>query len=75
MPCSHNRLLGQKYFGRANVRLLGQRSKPTFRKNAEHYVAYNAVYVIYHDTISCMYQHIQAKMLQSCVISEQTAII
>ena len=52
-----------------------QRSKPTFRKNAEHYVAYNAVYVIYYDTISCMYQHIQAKMLQSCVISEQTAII
>ena len=44
------------------------RSKPIFRKNAEHYVAYNALYVMYHDTISCMYQHIQfqAKMcLQS----------
>ena len=30
-----------------------QRSKPIFRENAEHYVAYNALYVIYHDTISC----------------------
>ena len=30
-----------------------QRSKPIFRKTAEHYVAYNELYVIYHDTISC----------------------
>ena len=30
-----------------------QRSKPIFRKTAEHYVAYNALHVIYHDTISC----------------------
>ena len=36
-----------------------QRLKPTFRKNAEHYVA---LCVIYHDIISCMYQHNQAKM-------------
>ncbi len=50
-----------------------QRSKPAFRKNAEHYVAYNALHVIYHDTIRQL-QHIQAKM-QICVISEQTAII
>ena len=47
-----------------------QRSKPLFRKNAEHYVAYNALHLIYRDTL----QHIQAKM-QMCVISEQTAII
>ena len=40
-----------------------QGSKPTFRKNAEHYVAYNALHVIHHDTTSCMYEHIiQAKM-------------
>ena len=67
-----------------------QRSKPIFRKNAEHYIAYNALHVIYHDTISCniyiyiyiyiIYSHdivldnIQAKM-QICLISEQTAII
>ena len=30
-----------------------QRSKLTLRKNAEHYVAYNALHVIYHDIISC----------------------
>ena len=32
-------------------------------------------YVIYHDTIRCMHQHIQAKMHQICVITEQIAII
>ena len=43
-------------------------------KNTEHYVAYNALCVS--STISCMYQHIQAKMHQIiCVFSEQTAII
>ena len=47
-----------------------QCSNPTFRKNAEHYIAYSALNVI-----SCMYQHIQAKIHQMCVISEQTAII
>ena len=52
-----------------------QCSNPTFRKNAEHYIAYSALNVIYLDTISCMYQHIQAKIHQMCVISEQTAII
>ena len=48
-----------------------QRSKPIFRKTAEHYVAYNALHVIYHDTISCNI----FKLMQICVISEQTAII
>ena len=38
MPVSHKQVLGQK---------------PTFRNNAEHYVVYNALHVIYHDTISC----------------------
>ena len=52
-----------------------QCSKPTIRKNTEYYEAYSALNVIYHDTISCTYQHIQAKMHQMCVISEQTAII
>ena len=50
-----------------------QCSKPTFWKNTEYYVAYSALDAIYHDTISCTYQHIQAKMHQ--IISEQTAII
>ena len=68
MPGSHNRLLGQKCFRGTNVR--NQHLERT------HYVAYNALCVIYyHDTISCMYQHIQAKMHQICVFSEQTAII
>ena len=71
MPGSHNRLWGRN----VSAVLHNQCSKPTFRKNAEHYVAYSALNVIYHDTISCMYQHIQAKMHQMCVISEQTAII
>ena len=67
MPGSHNLLPGQI-------------SPPepmfeTLRQNAEHYVACSALNVIYYDTISCMYQHIQAKMHQMCVISEQTAII
>ena len=44
-----------------------QRSKPTFRKNAEHYLAYNALHVIYHDTISCNIV-LKAKM-QKCVYS------
>ena len=53
-----------------------QCSKPTLiLENAEYYVAYSALNAIYHDTISCTYQHIQAKMHQMCVISEQTAII
>ena len=52
-----------------------QCSKPTFRKKAERYVAYNALCVIDHDTISCMYRHIQAKLHQICVFSEQTGII
>ena len=68
MPGSHNRL-GAEMFPR------NQCSKPKFRKTAEHYVAYSALNVIHHDTISCMYQHILAKMQQMCVISEQTAII
>ena len=70
MPGSH--IFGAEMFPR------NQCSKPTFRKSAEHYVAYSALNVMYHDTISCMYQHnifIQAKMHQMCVISEQTAII
>ena len=46
-----------------------QRSKPTFRKNTEHYVAYNALYVMIL-LVVCI-NHIQAKI---CVISEQTAI-
>ena len=36
-----------------------------------HYVAYNALHVIYHDTISCNI----FKLRCLCVISEQTAII
>ena len=47
MPVSHKRVLAEEMFPP------NQRSKPTFRKNAEHYVAYNALHVIYHDTISC----------------------
>ena len=58
-PC--NAWFIQPTFGE-EMFLPNQRSKPTFRKNAEHYVAYNALYVIYLDTISCMYQHIQAEM-------------
>ena len=61
MPGSHNLLSGQKCFRGTNT--------------CEHYVAYSALNVIYYDTISCMYQHMQAKMHQMCVISEQIAII
>ena len=68
-PC--NACLTQPCFG-AEMCPPNQRSKPIFRKNAEHYVAYNALHVIYRDIISL--QHIQAKM-QICVISEQSAII
>ena len=70
MPGSHNRLLGQKCFRGTNVR-----NKNLERSTAVHYVAYSALNVIHHDTISCMYQHILAKMHQMCVISEQSAII
>ena len=48
-----------------------QRSKPTFRKNTEHYVTYNALHVIYHDTIS--FNIVKIRCI--CVISEQTAIM
>ena len=68
MPGSHNRLLGQKCFHGTNVRT-------QHLENAEHYIAYSALNAIYLDTISCMYQHIQTKIHQMCVISEQTAII
>ena len=47
-----------------------QRSKPIFRKTAEHYVVYNALHAI----MILQLQHIQAKM-KICVISEQTAAI
>ena len=40
MPVSH------MVFG-AEMFLPNQRPKPTFRKKAEHYVAYNALHVIY----------------------------
>ena len=69
MPGSHNLLSGQKCFRGTNVR------NQHLRQNAEHYIAYSALNVIYYDTISCIYQHIQAKMQQMCVITEQTAII
>ena len=49
-PC--NACLTQPSFG-AEMFPPNQRSKPIFRKNAEHYVAYNALHAIYHDTISC----------------------
>ena len=62
MPGSHLPTFGAEMFPR------NQCSKPTFRKSAEHYVAYSALNVIYHDTISFMYQHIQAKMHQMCVL-------
>ena len=64
---SHNRLLGQKCFHGTNVRT--QHLERTLST-----IAYSALNVIYLDTISCMYQHIQAKIHQMCVISEQTAI-
>ena len=48
-PC--NACLTQPSFG-AEMFPPNQRSKLIFRKNAEHYVAYNALHAIYHDTIS-----------------------
>ena len=42
-----------------------QRSKSIFRKNAEHYVAYNELHVIYHDTISCNILKLRCKCVQS----------
>ena len=49
-PC--NACLTQPSFG-AEMFPPNQRSKAIFRKNAEHYIAYNALHAIYHDTISC----------------------
>ena len=43
-----------------------QRSKPIFRKNAEHYVAYNTFHVIYHDTISCNIFKLDANWSNQC---------
>ena len=65
MPVSHNQVLGQKCFRQTNVR------NQHLERTSEHYVAYNALHVIYHDTISCNI----FKLRCICVISEQTAII
>ena len=40
-----------------------QLSKPIFRKNAEHYVVYNASHAIYHDTISCNILKLRCKFV------------
>ena len=39
-----------------------QRSKPIFRKTAEYDVAYNALHVIYDDTISCNIFNLRCKL-------------
>ena len=64
MPVSHNQVLGQKCFRRTNVR--NQHLERTLST-----IAYNALHVIYHDTVSCNI----FKLRCICVINEQTAII